>query len=188
MDEILKKLKELKPYIDYLIEEKIPADQGKDLINSCTKLDQFDKNFIYLYCYPRPLLDRELPIRMNNTNDLDLNKKVLLLSEACKTDQYGRYMKHLCHAFLDNDGASVIRITEDLGEDDFCPLCGKKLENSNTFGSTDSSSMLCDDCLKALIITRNIMELIDPSFLDWRKRYADSFNDKGEVDWSKLRN
>ena len=188
MEEILEKLKELKPYIDYLIEEKIPVDQGKDLINSCTKLDQFDKNFIYLYCYPRPLLDRELPIRMNKTNDLDLSKKILLLSEACKTDQYGRYMKHLFHAFLDNDGANVIKITEDLDGEDFCPLCGKKLENGSTFGSRDSSSMLCDDCLKALIITKNIMELMDPGFLDWKKRYTDSFNEKGEIDWSKLRN
>jgi len=188
MEEILKNLEELKPYIDYLIEEKIPVDQGKKLIGSCNKLNQFDKNFIYLYCYPRPLLDRELPTRMNNTNNLNLEKKVLLLSEACRTDQYGRYMKHLFHAFLDKNGENVIKIVKDLSEDDFCPLCGKKLENNNTFGSNDSTSMLCDDCLKALIITKNIMELIDPSFLDWKKRYTNSLNSRGEIDWSKLRN
>lgn len=186
MEEILKDLGKLKPYIDYLIDEKIPVDQGKDLISSCTKLNQISKNFIYLYCYPRPLLDRELPSRINNTGDFD--KKVLLLCEACRTEQYGRYMKHLFHAFLDNDGSNVVRITEDLGEEDFCPLCGKKLENNSTFGSKESTSMLCDDCLKALIITRNVMEVLDPSFLDWRKRYNPDINSKGEIDWSKLRN
>ena len=71
MEELLKNLETLKPYIDYLINEKIPVDQGKNLINSCTKLDKLSKNLIYLYCYPRPLLDRELPNRINNTNDFN---------------------------------------------------------------------------------------------------------------------
>ena len=188
MEELIKNLKGLKPYINYLIDEKIPVDQGRDLIDSCTKLSQLDKNFIYLYCYPRPLLDRELPNRVNNTDDFE--KKVLLLVEACRTEQYGRYMKHLFHAFLDDNGEETIKITEDIGEEDFCPLCGKKLENNNTFGSKESTSMICDDCLKALIITRNIMEIIDPCFLDWTKKYTinKNLNKKGEIDWSKLRN
>jgi hypothetical protein len=185
MEEILKNLEKLKPYIDYLISEKIPESQGKDLIKSCTKLDQLTKNFIYLYCYPRPLLDRELPQRINDTSNF--NKRVLLLCEACRTDQYSRYIKHLSHAFLDEDKV-VFRIIEDLSDEDFCPICGKKLENNTTYGSKDSSSMLCDNCLKALVITRNIMEIIDPGFLDWRKKYNLNLNKKGEIDWSILRN
>lgn len=186
MEELLKNLETLKPYIDYLINEKIPVDQGKNLINSCTKLDKLSKNLIYLYCYPRPLLDRELPNRINNTNDF--NKKILLLCEACRTEQYGRYIKHLFHAFLDNNGNNTVKITEDLSEEDFCPLCGKKLENNSTFGSKESTSMLCDDCLKAIIITRNIMEILDPGFLDWTKRYNPNLNSKGEINWESLRN
>lgn len=186
MEDILKNLENLKPYIDYLISEKIPVEQGKNLISSCTKLDTISKNFIYLFCYPRPLLDKELPSRINNTNDF--NKKVLLLCEACRTEQYGRYIKHLFHAFLDNDGKNTIKIIEDLDKDDFCPLCGKKLDNNNTYGSKESTSMLCDDCLKALIITRNVIEILDPGFLDWTKRYNQNLNNKGEIDWKKLRN
>ena len=178
----------IKPFIDYLIQERTEKTTAQELLEQEPTLTQDEKRLIYMYCYPRPLLDRELPNRINNTNNFE--KKVLLFVEACRTEQYGRYMKHLFHAFLENDGKQTFKITEDISEEDFCPLCGKKLENNNTFGSKDSTSMLCDDCLKALIITRNIMEIIDPGFLDWTKKYTveKDLNEKGEIDWSKLRN
>lgn len=184
LTELISNLQNLKTYIDYLIDEKITKEDGKKLIDSCDKLKPLDKNFIYLYCYPRPLLDRELPNRINNTQDF--NKKVLLLLEASRTEQYSRYIQHLCHSFLDNEGISIVKIVKDIDDNDYCPICGKKLENEKTFGSKDSSSMLCEDCLKAIIVIKNILEIINPEFLDWTKRYTKN-NNKEKVDWNKLR-
>jgi hypothetical protein len=184
--------KTYKPYIDYLLDNKINEQKGVELLTSCKKLNDAEKRFIYMYVYPRPLKDRELPSRIqlfrkeNNipmTGLLTPNTgEVQLIIEAARTYQYRNFIKHLGHAFSDPSNIFPIKGEETAD----CSICGKILyekdkwdklilENPNTpektnkeylaFGSTKSSVVLCADCLIQLITALEILKELDKDFL-----------------------
>ena len=167
-----------------------------EAITNNAELTREEKCYLYYFLFPRPLLDRELPSRIEkevlfgtaNQRKGYLTpclKEICLLIEACKTPQYSRFMKHVFHAFTDNDDYIYPILGEEKRE---CPICGKTLleydnwlkrcgENGKdpnreylAFGSTDSRLSLCLDCIVQLKETRPIIDQLEPDFLDWRKR------------------
>lgn len=189
-------LENTKRFIDYFRANKIPSDKALILLKGRTDLNRDEKNFIYLYCYPRPLLDKELKPRVSSEHikrgDL-VNKGTLipntldvtLILEAGQTTQYGRFIKHLMYAFCNESKVIVVE-----GADKYeCPICGKtllgkdlwtpisdtdKTKESLAFGSTESSVALCLDCLVQLNSAYDTVNVIDPGFLDWTKRIKTS--------------
>lgn len=186
----------IKEYVDYLINNKIGKEEGAKLIGSCEKLSKDEKNLIYAYVYPRVLGDRELPSRVQAfrsasgiplTGMLQPNTaEATLIVEAFRTEQYGKFIRHLIHAF--SDPSKIFPI--EGNEMDDCCICGKMLyekdawddiikknpglpEEKNreylSFGSTESSVVLCSDCLIQLIHATELLESIDPDFLSWKK-------------------
>lgn len=188
----------LKPYVDYLLQSGIDKDKGLELLKSDQNLSKDEKNIIYCYCYPRQLLDMELPIRVQNyRTKCNIPSSGLLqphigeatlIVEAFRTEQYGKFIRHLIHSFADPSKVSPIAGTEKLN----CCICGKvvyeneewtKLVGENrekddrqylAFGSTDSSVVLCKNCLVQLITATKILENIDPDYLDWKKQMMKS--------------
>lgn len=187
----------IKAYINYLIESKIDKDSGIQMIKSDINLSDDQKLLIERYCYPRILGDMELPNRVKeyltsignsgvgfNTIDRGM---VGLLVEAYRTEQYGKFMRHLMHSFLDPTKIFPIAGVEK----EVCPICGKPLyqhdlwldlvtnkrpgtpekENKNylAFGSEGSSVAMCKSCLIQLVATKDEIENITPGFLNIRK-------------------
>ena len=191
----------LKPYVDYLLESGINKEDGYKIIKEDANLTQDEKNMIYCYCYPRQLLDRELPSRVQNyrkTNNIPdsglltpIMGEITLLIEAARTEQYGRFMKHLVFAFSDPLNINPVAGNEIKN----CAICGKPLcqhelwnekiianpgssEKSEmqylAYGSCKSSEnvILCKDCLVQLISASQYLKEIDPDFFDWRGKMA----------------
>ena len=172
-------------------------EEFKRIMNSNNDLTREEKCYLYYYLFPRPLLDKELPVRIqsirgeNRKGSLSVNfKEVCALVEACNTLQYNRFMKHIFHAFT-NEADKLFPISGK--EERECPICGKKIfevevwdylckkyseqgeENNKeflAFGSTESKLSLCLDCIIQLKEARFVVDSIDPSYLDWRKRYS----------------
>lgn len=181
---------DIRPFIKYLKENKISSSEALELLKGNKTLDNSEKNLIYAYCYPRQLKDYELPKRIQayrNSRGTGINglqddpQEVILIVEACQTEQYGRFMKHLMHAFGNPDKLYPVAGTE---EEDCC-ICGKKLcewdkwkelfpedseKHNLCYGSTDSEVVLCVDCIRRLVEAIGVMNTIDPGFLDWTKR------------------
>lgn len=184
-------IEKLIPYINYLKEDNVDKEVAIDLLRREDPLDLSEKRLIYMYCYPRPLGDRELPSRVIGTrrnrgpyarngflNPDDL--ETALIIEAGQTIQYGRFIKHLMHSFTDPEKICQISGTDVLE----CPICGKKIREVNiwdptldktrehlAYGSpTETSLVLCLDCLVQLNCASEIMNVLDPGFLDWTKR------------------
>ena len=151
-----------------------------------TTLSPVEKNVVYFYCFPRPLADYGLPPRIqeyratHGIGDRGDSSEVIFLAEACQTEQYGRFMKHLMHAFGNPENVHPISGTDT----DTCCICGKSTVEYDeylakglnspevlSYGSSDSSSTICIDCLSRLIETMELVENLDPSFLNWAKRY-----------------
>ena len=181
---------DIKPFIKYLKENNISQSQALELLKGNNTLDNAEKNLIYAYCYPRQLRDYELPSRIQayrQARGTGINgqpkdpQEVILLVEACQTEQYCRFMKHIMHAF-----GNPNKIYQVAGsEESECSLCGKKIyewdkwmelfpgdheKHNLCYGSTDSEIVLCIDCLSRLVEAIGIMNEIDPGFLDWTKR------------------
>ena len=178
---------EIKPYIDYLLNSKIQKDKGLELLKGDDKLSADEKNLIYAYCYPRQLLDRELPQRFRDyrsKHDTALSiidsGETTLIVEAGRTQQYGRFIKHLMHAF--GDPRKIFPI--EGVETEECSICGNILMEKDlwtdrkgselelAYGSTESGIILCKKCLLNLMKAKEIFDSIDPGFLDWTKRGA----------------
>lgn len=185
----------LKFYID-----KLKDCDAHEVINSLRVnpvLSVEEKNLIYLYLFPRPLLDRQLPERIiayrKNKNpqgslQSDLGE-IGLLVEAYRTEQYKRFMKHLFHSFTDPEQLFPIA---GLGQCE-CAICGKNMYEEGAwsdlcsrfeynqlekekkeylaFGSKNSGINLCLDCIIQLKETSILLEEIEPGYLlDWRSR------------------
>lgn len=191
---------DIRPFINYLIDSKTTEEEALKLLTANATLSREEKNLIYRYCYPRPLLDKELPSRVQSYR-ASCNKasgflvpdsgETTLIIEAGRTAQYGRFIKHLMHSFGD---PNLIHPLEG-NEKHECPLCGKVLYEADlwkslvderpgtpeanqkeylAYGSDNSEVTLCTDCLIQLISAINIINDIDPSFLDWTKRSSKS--------------
>ena len=181
----------IKPYTDYLIQQRVEKTMAKDLLEHEDSLTIDEKRLIYMYCYPRQLGDRELPDRVKASrkkrgpiarsgflepDDLETS----LIIEAGKTMQYERFIKHLMHSFSDPQKVCQITGTDVLE----CPICGKKVRELNIWDSTldhtkehlaygsptETSIVLCVDCLIQLVNASDIMQVLDPGYLDWTKR------------------
>ena len=95
-----------------------------------------EKNLVYLYLYPRPLLDKELPGRIQeNRRRLQGGEtgwlvpeisEVALLIEAYRTQQYKRFIKHLLHTFTGHGVEGNINPVQGYAQET-CGLCGKRL-------------------------------------------------------------
>lgn len=186
----------LKTYVDYLINNKVSAEEGAKLIGGCDKLSREEKNLIYAYTYPRALRDLELPSRVQEQRKklglplggmLEPNlSEATLIVEAERTEQYGKFIRHLIHAFSDPDKVFPISGTET----DNCCICGKMTYGNDlwedlikqnpespekekreylSFGSKESSVTLCADCLIQLIYASSLLEEINPEYLSWWK-------------------
>lgn len=181
----------IKPFIDYLIQERTEKTTAKELLEQEPTLTQDEKRLIYMYCYPRPLQDRELPDRVmrarkkrgpNARNGFlepdDLETSLII--EAGKTSQYERFIKHLMHSYSSPQNVCQISGTDTLE----CPICGKKLRELNIWDSTldhtrehlafgspsETNIVLCIDCLTQLVNAAEIIQILDPGYLDWTKR------------------
>ena len=182
-------LENTREYIDYVFRSNFTEQQAlEELMKVKGKFTNDEKNFIYCYCFPRPLLDRELMSRVaefhrlrGDTGLLYPNvQDITLILEAGRTEQYGRFIKHLMHAFCDEE--NIYRVP---GADEYeCPICGKKTHGLDLWdsqidvygetlaiGSSESSVTLCLNCLVQLSSAKDLINFIDPSFLDWMKRY-----------------
>lgn len=152
-----------------------------------TELTSIEKNLVYLYLCPRPLMDRELPSRIINVRDnpdgsLTLNpKESILVLEASRTPQYGRFIKHLFHAYQDHTKIHPIE-GSDIRE---CCLCGKEIYEMILWksyskqygeeevrdklflahGSTETNLPICIPCLLNLRAAIEMMEKINPNYL-----------------------
>lgn len=187
----------LKKYVDYLLEYNIDKDTGENMIKSDTNLNDEEKYLINCYVYPRKLLDRELPTRIFNEyggNYINLVNKSRavpvdyklssLIVESYRTAQYGRFIRHLMHSFLDKiESTSPIK-----GEEvESCAICGRSLyefdiwekktannpnlaseiveKNYLAFGNTDTEIVLCKNCIKHLKVAYDIIDCFEPNFL-----------------------
>lgn len=158
-----------------------------ETLKQASDLSSSDKNLIFLYLFPRPLKDKELPFRImgvreNKKGQAEINpNEVSLIIEAGKTEQYGRFIKHLFHSFKDYNNIFPI---EGSGINNCC-ICGKEIyeetlwksfshqygedEINNrlhlAFGSIESDLSICLPCLLNLRQAIWIMEELDPYFI-----------------------
>ena len=177
---------DLKTCIDFIILNDLDRNQGIEYLKK-VNLSKEDKILAYSYCYPRNILDYELPkhimvyrnkYNMPNGWLVENFGESCILVEAFRSLQYRNFMRHLMHSFLDPSQLSSV---EGEGEDN-CPICGKTVYYSlswdKDFGNTDkdqellaiiskgSSVCLCKDCLAQLLNCYNLIEKIEgPDFL-----------------------
>lgn len=172
--------------------EVLKGKEEKKVLGALKTLDELkpvEKNLIYTYLFPKPIMDRELPgIIINGRkssgcpergslvpNDLE----TLILLRAFQTRQYKKYMLHLLHSFVQDE--SGIYVEEN--QDEFrCGTCGKTLYGFTTwkilcdknpafgeqdrreylaYGSRQSSQHICLDCLIQLQNLNRILEGIE---------------------------
>ena len=187
-------MKPFKFYIDKL--KNCEVHEAINLLRVEPDLSIEEKNLIYLYLFPRPLLDKQLPERVqaNRGNQyqgyLQPNLgEVGLFIEAYRTEQYKRFMKHLFHSFID-----PMQLFPIAGNGQCeCALCGKNLYENEAwsemclrfpqsgeqnkkeylaFGSKNSNINLCLDCIVQLKEASIILEEIEPGYLlDWRSKF-----------------
>lgn len=180
-------LENTKAYIDLVLSNNYSSSQLLKVLYNAN-LTRDEKNFVYLYCFPRPLLDRELPPRVikdhflrgdiSNRGSLSPNiSDVSLILEAGRTEQYGRFIKHLMNAFCNE--LKLFKISDSNVHE--CPICGKKIFGEGiwtkigssidpsreylAFGSTGSSITMCLDCIVQLNAAKETVEAIDSNFL-----------------------
>lgn len=181
----------IKKFIDYFYSSDLNREAAIEVLKNDQILTQDEKRLILSYCYPRPLKDRELPARVSrsrkNRGPQARNGFLTpdpietdLIIEAGRTKQYERFIKHIMHAFSDPSHISPISGL-DIVE---CPICGKKIREANIWNPTldptrehlafgnpeETGIILCLDCMIQLGAAREIMNELDPGFLDWTKR------------------
>lgn len=182
----------IKEFIEYLKKNNISKDDTLKLLRDDPNLSREEKNLVFAYCFPRQLLDRELPIRIkayrekSGYSHLNMDpSEVALIIEAGQTEQYKRYIKHLMYSF--DDTSKVHPVTDPGGhtENPECGICGcsvlfsedwEKYKDQDqekeylALGSTETGIIICKHCLVQLLTSINIMNELDPSYLDWTKR------------------
>ena len=181
-------MSKLKEIVDVIKRNNFGPDETKEFLAKINQLSREDKNLIYLYLFPRTLLDRELPNRIQAykekkmTADFSLDKtEAALLIEAYRTPQYHRFMLHLYHSFGNkmpdcNSELKIYPLDYNVDEDE-CPICGKKVvgineldkafnnENFIAYTTKTTSVSLCKDCVIQLLYSGQLLEEIEPGYL-----------------------
>lgn len=144
----------------------IPKKELMEELKGRNDLSSDMKNLVLLYHYPRPLLDRELPKRVGDKVE-DLTKLSILIIEASRTAQYGRFIRHLFHSFIECD--DIFPVSEEAQEMT-CPICGRPLVIHGQLGligigSSESRVLLCQQCLRGLKNSFDLLNTIEPGFL-----------------------
>ena len=176
----------IKECVSYLLKNNIPEEKGRVLIGQSEKLGDDEKIVVCSYCYPRRIGDYELPnhiLAYRNSHGIDIKgllskniEEAGILVEAFRSLQYGRFMRHLMHAFLEKP--ETMSTVAGEGEET-CPICGKKIyyvgshndlvdsgDEELAFMSSESSVCLCKDCLVQLAYSAEIiMKIEGPNFL-----------------------
>lgn len=180
----------LKVFTDFLLKNGIDQDKGRELIKSSQKIGDLEKLLVYSYCYPRKIGDYELPSIIANyrkTHGIDLKglliknpEEACILVQAYRGLQYGRFMRHLMHAFIEKP--ETISSVAGEGEDK-CPICGKPVyyigshdksmdpnDEMLAYQSSESSVCMCKDCLLQLAYSVEMISQIEgPDFLkNWK--------------------
>lgn len=189
----------LSVFTDYLLKNGIDQNKGTELIKGSQKINGREKLLVYSYCYPRKIGDYELPSIIANyrkTRGVDLKGSLIkdaeeacILVEAYRSLQYGRFMRHLMHAFIEKP--ETISSVAGEGEDK-CPICGKPVyyvgshdksmdpeDETLAFMSSESSVCMCKDCLLQLAYSAELISMIEgPDFLkNWKPSPKPNFTD-----------
>lgn len=170
-------MRDLREFSKYLLSNNISQEDAVLILQKSEKLSSPEKLLVYSYCYPRHIGDYELPQHIQDYRKKQGNSGIgwltenhgeaCILVEAYRSLQYGRFMRHLMHAFLNPD---LLSSCSGLG-DTQCPICGKTLyyhESWENLGydteqqelaimSAESSVCLCKDCLTQLILAHNLI-------------------------------
>ena len=117
-------------------------------------------------------------------------EEACILVEAYRSLQYGRFMRHLMHAFIEKPET----ISSVVGEgEDKCPICGKpvfyvgsqdknKDPNDETlaFISSESSVCMCKACLVQLAYSAELISMIEGSdfLVNWKPDPKPNFADE----------
>ena len=189
----------LNVFTDYLLKNGVNVEKGIELIKGSQKIGDIEKLLVYSYCYPRKIGDYELPKIITNyrkNHGIDLKgllkknpEEACILVEAYRGLQYGRFMRHLMHAFIEKP--ETISSVAGEGEDK-CPICGKPVyyvgshdknmdpeDETLAFMSSESSVCMCKDCLLQLAYSVELISMIEgPDFLkNWKPSPKPSFAD-----------
>ena len=187
-------MERIKYYLEQFRLERLSSDNLLNRLSNISELTSEEKNLIYLYLYPRPLADKELPTRFanlrvgeNKNGSLVPNlNEVALIIEAGQTSQYSRYIKHLLHSFSNIENIHCIEGSDICN----CCLCRKEIyeltlwksfssqykpeeEKDKLFlayGSLESDLSICMPCLLNLRKSLEVLNYIDPGFLNWKLR------------------
>lgn len=181
----MENLENIKKAIDYVEKNELEKEQVKSLLGPSTKFTSDQKNFIWNYLFPEPILDYELPSIVQSyfkTTGITGTQKpdegvLFILIRALRSLQYGRFMKHLLYSFL--DVSLIYPVIDDKVKEKTCPICGKTLYEENTwkklndpgkdylaYSSERSDLWLCRDCLVQLQYLDYTMEIICPGYLE----------------------
>lgn len=187
-------MEKIKYYLDLFKSENLNSTDLLNRLGNISELTSEEKNLIYLYLYPRPLSDKELPERFTKLRTGDnkygslipnLNETTLII-EAGRTLQYNRFIKHLLHSYSKVEDIHIIEGSNICN----CCLCGKEIYELNlwknfskqykpeeeseklflAYGSLVSDLPICIPCLINLRKSFEIFNYIDPSFLNWKLR------------------
>ena len=183
----MENLQLLKNYIDSFKGEG--ENQVLESLRNKEDLRPFEKNLIYVYLFPKPIMHMELPgIIINNRKACSGNecgyleandRETLILLRAYNTLQYKKFMIHLLHSFVEDE--ELIFIEND--QNDYkCACCGKPIYGYNkwksicdnnpafgeqnrreylAYGSSQSNLCMCLDCMVQLQNLNRILEGIE---------------------------
>ena len=189
------KLDLVKKYIEILSGKE--ESRVMSALRGLPDLDRDEKNLIYTYLFPKPLLHMELPSVImsdrgkHTEGHLSENfEETLILLRAYRTLQYRKFMLHLLHSFIEGDNEKVYVEEAVPGREGYtCGICKKQLydyrywkslcEKNPKFGeqerkeylafaSTQSSQHICIDCMVQLQFLHKILLALEgPTYLSW---------------------
>lgn len=156
------------------------------LLNQGDKLSRGEKNTVFAYLCTKQLLDGELVRQIQERRKAELGSikgelqiseiDVPLLVNAFRSMQYGRYMKHLIHSFIESKPDEIYLIKSN--EEYSCGICGKPIYGADALGdrgmeweaiaSGQTDIVLCPDCLLQLKALDSILREIEGKYyMSW---------------------
>lgn len=125
-------MEKVKHYIEVFKDLSNNSEGLISALSGVTELSNFEKNIVYTWLCPKPLRHMELPgvimsSRGKHTEGFlkENETEILNILRAYRTPQYGRFMCHLLHTFVENEEG--IDIETEPTENCHCGICGKTL-------------------------------------------------------------